>query len=243
MSLMPHGHQSGLFVRAPLDTVAKCILSWYEELERELKVSRNRMLLEEAWAFVDQDRTFIPDRAFLIPLGDWTAYFDGHSREFISSSHPRVLCARLKVETSYFSYDDRTPGMEGSAQFGHVRYVGGEFSAETRQVMVTHDGGWQFDEYGDALPFEQLDRYKLRRKADRLNVEVLRDYGAALGIPFWDEIAYGDQVVQIEQAKSPEVDAETAFRQIVKAARRSGLKGTLSWLNSRLGIWRPPEKL
>lgn len=243
MSLIPHGHRSGLFIHGPLNAVADCILAWYKELERTVKVERSAMTLENSWSFLDQGRFFNPNRAMLVPMKDWTAYFDNHSREFVAGAHRRELCRRLKCDTCHFFFDDRTLGMEGSCEFGHVRYESGEVAAKSRQVRVIHDSGWQFEEFGDPLPFEQLERYKLRKKADRLNPEILRDYGAALGVPFWDESAYGDQVVQIEEGSSLGVDSEKSFKQIVEAAKASGVKGKLLWLNSTLGLARPPENL
>lgn len=235
MSLMPHGHQSGLFINAPLRSVSDCLVQWGKELEDGTTAEYRNVPLSLAWSFVDNDRKVFDDRAFLIPIRNWTAYFDNNYREFISSSHPEVLCRRLRVDTCYFSYDDRTPGMEGSAQYGHVRYQKSEGSTKTRQVTVQHDGGWTFEEFGDPLPYEHLDKYKIRKKADRLNPELLRTYGQALGIPFWDESAYGREVIVLKWGRPPSKDPKAGFQRIVTAAKASGITGKLTWLRSVRG--------
>ncbi|MGH3932606.1 MAG: hypothetical protein ACRDTF_21830, partial [Pseudonocardiaceae bacterium] len=45
------------------------------------------------------------------------------------------------------------------------------------------DGRWEFNASGDPRPFEELDIYQVRRKAERLPLDLLGRYLAAVGIP------------------------------------------------------------
>ena len=65
MSLLPHNHHGGLFVKAPVPAVVDCLLKWGNEEppSRGTTVHRRRLPLEAAWALVDEERDFNPDRA------------------------------------------------------------------------------------------------------------------------------------------------------------------------------------
>src|SRR5687767_4725704 len=102
MSLFPDGRQVGLFVKAPLVDVADCLVQW----GNEPKVGRATVAeyrptagLKTGWEFVSQ-RAFIPYRAFLVDAGEWTAFFDNHSREFLAQAELYGLCDRLAADTA-----------------------------------------------------------------------------------------------------------------------------------------------
>ena len=213
MSLLPHGRQSGMFIRAPVTRVSRCLLYWGNEEtgNRFTTGESKRLTLQQAWEYL-AERKFNPDRAVLVPLGDWTAFVDNHPYEFLAAAELHVLCDRLRVDTCFFRFDD-APGTEhrGSAQFNYSRYVeGGEFPVKERQVMLLNEGGWKFQPSGDPLPFERLDLYALPKKRDRLTPDVLRAYGEALGIPFWDPAAYGQDVVLLRWGEKPATPAGAA---------------------------------
>lgn len=195
MSLFPNGHQSGMFIHADPASVARCLVSWGNEeiVGRRTKAERRSMSLKEAWLFLDQ-RIFTPDRGFVIPIGKgWSGFFDNHSREFVAGAELFVLCQRLKVDTCFLSYDHSTETERcGSGQFNYNRY--GHGTVLERQVMLLKEGGWSFQQGGEALPFEDLSAYAKPKKRERLTVEMLKGYGTALGLPFWDKTAYGTEV-------------------------------------------------
>lgn len=177
MSLLPYGHQGGMFIEARIDAVTECLVRWGNEEKVNIgtHAERAKMPLEEAWQHVAQ-RAFTPDRAVLIPVGGWTAFFDNHANEWLAAAELYILCERLRATTCFFLYEDRPERGEhrGSAQFNCCRYAGGEFPVRERQVTLLKENGWRFQETGDALPFERLDQYALPKKRDRLNPAVLR---------------------------------------------------------------------
>lgn len=238
MSLFPHGHRSGMFIQAPVDIVADCLVAWGNEeiVGRSTTAERKQLSLEEAWEWVGE-RKVPPDRGFLIPIAGWTAFFDNNKYEWLAAAKLYVLCKRLRVDTCFFSYDDQ-PETEhcGSAQFNFCRYVaGGEFPVKERQVLLLKESGWKFQESGDALPFEKVDGYAARKKRDRLNADVLRAYGEALDIPFWDADAYGQDVRLLKWGKHTAADTDSTLRKIMKIFGRPSL------IMDRDGIRRPPD--
>ena len=100
MSLLPHNHHGGLFVRASADAVADCLVRWGNEdrVGRNTTSTRTRASLEQAWAMLEP-RDWNPDRAVVIPLtGGWTAFFDNHSHEYTPAAEQYILALRLRTE-------------------------------------------------------------------------------------------------------------------------------------------------
>jgi hypothetical protein len=130
----------------------------------------------------------------------WTAFFDNHSREFLAQAKLSVLCRRLKVDTCFFSYDHSAATEHcGSIQFLYYQFTKDDkIATKTREVMLLKEGGWQFTQSGEPLPFEDLAAYERPKKKERLTPELLRQYGQAIGIPFWDSAAYGDTVYLLQ---------------------------------------------
>lgn len=60
-----------------------------------------------------------------------------------------------------------------------------------RVIYAMNDGGpWEFGQFGEPLPFEDVERYQARRVRDRFTMEMLRDYLQELGIRAFDEDFY-----------------------------------------------------
>jgi len=121
--------------------------------------------IKTGWEFVSR-RAFMPYRAFLISAGEWTAFFDNHSREFLAQAELYVLCDRLAADTCFFGCDNE------SAHFCFDHKDGAE--VKERQVMVYFEDHWVFSEQGEPLPFEDLTAYKRPRKKERLTPEILQ---------------------------------------------------------------------
>jgi hypothetical protein len=53
-----------------------------------------------------------------------------------------------------------------------------------RSIAAANDAGrWVFEELGETYPFEQKNRYRATRKANRFTPNMLHDYQRALGVP------------------------------------------------------------
>jgi hypothetical protein len=194
MSLLPHNHYGGLFIKAPADAVVDCLVKWGSAPPvRPRTAQRYRLTLEQAWALLEE-RKFSPDRAIVVPVAEgWTAFFDNHSHEFTPAAEQYILSLRLSTDAYWFYYDDAPDSANRrSAHFSVERRGDPNL---VRSVMLINESGWSFREHGPRLPFERADLYAQRRKHDRLNLDVLRQYGEALGLRFWDPSAYGDDIV------------------------------------------------
>ncbi len=81
-----------------------------------------------------------------------------------------------------------------------------------RSVGVSYDGyRWTFGLAGAVQPFEDTDRYLLRKKRDRFTPEMLSQYLAALGISMFDPDFYlpeGTSATLIEKVGSFAPDSQ-----------------------------------
>jgi hypothetical protein len=172
---------------------------------------RVEMSLQQAWESV-KERAFTPDRGFLISVGDsWTAFFNNHRDEYLAQAELYVLCERLEADTCFFSLDDRGDSIyRGSGHFCYNRFQGG--TVQERRVLLykeDEEEPWIFQQSGAPLPIELTDTYALPDPRDRMSAGLLRTYGQALGIPFWDPNAYGRDVILLRwSTKSTLSDAE-----------------------------------
>ena len=237
MSLLPHGRHAGMFIKAPPNAVADCLVTWGNEdkVNRFTTAERHRLPLAQAWDLV-AERKFNPDRAIVVPfLGVWAAFFDNHRDEHLAAAELYILCERLKMDAYFFMYDDHEGSEQrGSAQFCAYRFAGG---VQQRQVMLYKERSWVFQQTGDPLSFEKVETYTLPKKRDRLNVDTLHAYGAALGIPFSDPAAYGQDVVLLSWGEKPSTQPTAPDSALKKVM---GIFGRPSLVMDRHGLRRPP---
>jgi hypothetical protein len=217
MPLLPFDHHGGLFVKAPAESVADCLVRWGNEdkVSRSTRATRKRLPYEQALDLLTP-RQWSPDRAIVVPLaGGWTAFFDNHSHEYTPTAEQFILGERLNTPACWFYYDDKADSpFRGSAQFILERFGS---PAQSRTLDVgNEEGRWHFQGSGDRLPFERADLYALPRKRDRLPLNVLRGYGQALGIPFSDAGAYGSDIVYLSWGEKRPADPTSTLVKLLR---------------------------
>ena len=172
------------------------------------------------------------NRACLVQFGAAKcAYFDNQSREALPHAELYNVVELLRTKSCFFSHDESVdPPHNGTTQFAAYQFVDG--SVRQRQVSLYKDGPWKFFQTGEPLPFERLDAYQLAKKKDRLTPEILREYGKALDIPFWDEGAYQNDVVLLHWGNQP-ADEQAAVEAVTRVF------GQPSFILDRHGLRRP----
>jgi len=202
--LFPFGLKSGTFIDAPLTQVHQCLLYWASGNPADVDIRGRRLNEPFAQALQHlEPRFFNPDRAILISLANgWTVFFDNHSHHFSPASELFVLCLRLKTRTCFFFHE--TEGSQaGSSVFNHNTFAPPSMVNE-RMVWLGKESRWEFRAAGEPLPFENLEAYRERRIRDRLPASLLREYGQALGVAFWDPDQYtANSVLLGWQSKIP----------------------------------------
>jgi hypothetical protein len=73
-------------------------------------------------------------------------------------------------------------------------------------MMLSDQDGWEFDNYGEPLPFEDVEKYKEKFARNRFTPEMLDTYLNECGIDFFNEDFYmphGSKAYIIEQVRLP----------------------------------------
>ena len=185
MSLLPDNHQVITVVQANATAVVSCLLSWGTEVGTFVRESPGTGGYAAIWPSLGEPCCPSTKGVVIGLQNKWTAFFDNNNLQDIAHSVAWNLTRLLGVASYSFCADDNpTSEQRGSAVF--AARSPSAANPIKRFVMVTHDSGWQFTQSGQPFPFERLDLYAAKRKADRLNTEVLKSYASAIGVSFWN---------------------------------------------------------
>ncbi len=182
----------GIF-HAPIDKVVRTAQPWKPPRGSPWR-SRHHPDLEEAVGAHAPYLLGVETAAFAVASrdGEWTAA--------LSSAAPvrgdlQFLRARaaydVKCEFVGVEWTPASDEVFANATFTHLQAGRGLFRRsrleDARWIQASdQDETWEFDAVGEPLPFEEPQRYNARRKADRLGLDMLGRYLAALGVPVDD---------------------------------------------------------
>lgn len=197
MSLVPYGHASGIYVKSSLNSVAKCLDLWGKEdaVYRHYASAEMQFSLDRLFDLIS-NRAFTPNTAVLVEMNNgYTAFFDNQSDEFLSTAEPFVLCERLKVPVFSFSgYSNAESPHFGNYIFCGLKYTEG---VQRRHVSLIRDGSWKFTQTGQPYNFENILAYKQRKMKDRMSVELLKKYGDAVGLKYYEPSSYTNRAMAL----------------------------------------------
>jgi hypothetical protein len=193
----PDGGLTISFFSAPAHALSREIVEWGSEVRR--KVTPYYPLPGTWTEFLGEYIT--PNTSIVIvpTRSEWCAYIGNDRIGGMPDSELVVIPERLHTRSISFAIGDlhrcKKENRPYAAMFRY--YDATRREIVQRSVEVLWDGGrWEFHEYGAALPFEEADAYKSRRKGDRLTPEMLVRYARTLGIRL-DE---GDSFYKLDQA-------------------------------------------
>jgi len=132
-------------------------------------------------------------RSAFVPLEEWTVYFsngpNGTDTGLLPRSVPDALdCRAIQA----MCIPDRTVGMFSARILSMFSPV----LAQCRHVSVIQDSGrWNFTQWGDPYPFEDVSAYGARLTRTRLTPERLYTYLAKLGVPYDVEPSWNSALV------------------------------------------------
>ncbi|THT95456.1 hypothetical protein E9531_17140 [Lampropedia puyangensis] len=134
----------------------------------------------------------------------WVLYL---SNNFINGtdvhSQPSYFSREWRIRNlSLVMVEDVPSKKPGSFQF--VLRDGTSGSLKTRSVVAHKESRWEFEEYGDPLPFELLDKYKSRKIKDRLDSEMMEFYCKHFGISLFDTDFYAGEAWLIKTYPLPQ---------------------------------------
>src|SRR5579859_355490 len=229
---VPLTYQVG-FLEAPLENTLEAFLKWQSEIgaefERQPRHERFVGTLQQALARLEP-LTTPPTRILLIETcSRWTAFFNnglrmsdpespvGHLCTIIPCRGVVVHCAPDRSQTA----DPDSLRIYGIVSFKMFATHETSWLNQDRAIVAMNDGGdWLFSADGIQQPFEEPERYKARRIADRLTDEMLERYCKALGIRLFDDAFYGMKAAVINTVQklppgAPVMSLEEARSHIV----------------------------
>jgi hypothetical protein len=121
-----------------------------------------------------------PNRcAFLETSERWTAYIDNDRIGNWPLSFLFCMAERLRTEcvALALAVDSADPT---ECAFGY--WDGRSGSVRSRTIELIRDSQWEFQQRGEPLPFEDVDRYAARRISERFSNNIVLDYASKLQI-------------------------------------------------------------
>lgn len=136
--------------------------------------------LAEAFHFLTPlIREFATRTLVLQTTTNWTAFFNNRAGDQIDVALNQHLSASLNTraimafhkDDTVRKLHDRVAGVPGGTIFHFY-----EAGVPMRQLSCINDSPWSFDHFGEPLPFERIERYSAKKKRDRFDFELLKDY-------------------------------------------------------------------
>lgn len=136
----------------------------------------------------------------------WVAVFADRDDAYISEvAHPAhaIPCRAVNIQWVPHTYDRATKqGRFGGVGFQTLADHPTDWLNVERAIGVWADTpGWEFEQTGEPLPFEDVDQYRVRRVQSRFPPELLVKYCHAYGIDAFDPNFYGPNFRIYEPAK------------------------------------------
>lgn len=191
------------FLQVDAQSAATEFTRWQREIQSVLGISVERRglagNLEELFRSVLPLRMADTTRELFVPTSSkWTAYFDNGYRG-TDPSAIRHLAERLSCLTVWLVARPHTLRKSGARWEGrHGALLMAIYGPEPtehlnlkREIRLQNDAGrWEFYLSGPPFPFEDVERYRARRKTDRFTFNMLKRYLGELGIRPFDENFY-----------------------------------------------------
>ena len=195
------------FLEAAVDAIGPTVAEWTRKNHRVVSVTPMNAPLSEALLRLEPLTTPQRRELYLSTHSNWTAYFDNGVNGAdafgpISYLSEQLGCRGLiatSIPHTVEEHNGLERGFPGAVQFELFASEQREFLNYERSVSLVYDnGGWRFDANGALQPFENVERYRTRKIAERFTTNMLHEYCQALGIRLQDEGFYGPPGVLIE---------------------------------------------
>lgn len=170
---------------------------------------------------------------------NWSAYIPNGYLGGDVHSTPSYLAGKLKIRTLTVILVEDLPGEQpGSVQFvlcdgrrateKETRH-GIMYECPTRSVLAHKESRWEFSEYGEPLPFEEVNQYRAKKIKDRLTFEMVERYCGHLGVELFDPDYYAGAGYIIHSYPPPNAvfypEYTNARDWVRKTAKDRGQKG------------------
>lgn len=191
------------FIDAPVDNVLETIIDRFEnKLKIKTKTSKVTTCFEDL--LINSLPFMLPRKIIIFETKNkWTGFIQNNLRTEVH--HADVIASSINVKIvageAWLSNYGKTINGWGGGTFSYMEK--GRF---IRHLMLSDQDRWQFDQSGEPLPFEDLEKYKEKFARNRFTPEMLDKYLKEFGIDFFNEDFYmplGSKAYIIEEVRPP----------------------------------------
>lgn len=177
-------------IQAPLERLLPEFENWHSSFGTKYARTEIATSLADAFDALLPLAASKMRRLFVATRSNWVACFQNGiqgSDPFPAMSYLAVrmgvLAMRLCCTPQHAAYPATIWEVYAPESLG-----GGSPLGYRRSIAAANDGGrWVFEESGERYPFEQVERYAVRRKGDRFTAEMLRAYLLHFGIELFTD--------------------------------------------------------
>lgn len=187
--------QAMILVRAPVKTVAIALGAEVNRLEKKgrLECPRGWVAMRSLDELFRGTETFTisPTHCYALPTKTrWTVLWNNEFARWGDDSLAHRLTIFHALETVSFCSSDRTSTQLAGTHVTFRRPTGDENPTRRNVYCCSQGSRWHFEQHGEPLPEEDLERYERSPKRERLNEQGLMELLERLGAAPWRESAY-----------------------------------------------------
>ena len=225
----PKGSTAMCLFETDFETFTKSFFEWWSELGRKYDCFNINGL---SWLDFFERYDNLHPRYIITPTrANWVIFFYNSGIGSIHGSAHSHMARRLKIRSVGITIDDNEVALMQNRPYGTQFWYADGRGQRTidRAIDLIRDGKkWEFQQYGDPLPFEKPEVYLSRKKADRLSTALISEYLACLGIDSESEdFLIPEQSLGIKEYIKPTTDEDVnALMQKLTDAANETLAGT-----------------
>ena len=206
------------FLEVPYDKLVDCIAQWERKRDKYREVPIQKIEIGGTWE--QRLNSLLPltlhsPKAMISETQSrWCGYVDNGMQGTDLNSDPYFLCQELGIrEISVVMVRDIPKIEPGSTQFNYydgtraekvVSATGWHYKVPGRSVLAHRESRWEFEEWGEPFPFEELEQYQARRIKDRLTPEMVERYCSHFGIDLFNPDFYSGRACIFERQVHPD---------------------------------------
>lgn len=217
----PVTHDFGL-IQAPLERLLRELEDWHRSFGATYLRTDITSSLDDALTSLLPLAQSKTRRLFVATKSDWIACFQNGiqgSDPFPAMSYLArrmdALAMRICCTPEHAAYPAAIWEVYASEALGGNPPLG-----YRRSIAAMNDGGrWIFEESGVRYPFEQVERYRARRRQDRFTGEMLHDYLRHFGVELFTDaflcVSAETPAVRLQQVTNVHHTPEFTLEQVV----------------------------
>lgn len=199
------------FFKIGCDEMAQAFFEWSERINTQFGLAHTERLERLTDPLEKKLIRLLPlakgreNKRLMLPTKSaWTAFMTNGFYGGDIHSPVSYMGEKLKVVNLSIVMVADVPG----SQPGSTQFVFRDMTSEPhkiRSIIAHRESRWEWNEYGESLPYEETERYKAKKIKDRLTPEMVERYCRHLGIDLFDPDFYEGDGYMVHSYSPPNV--------------------------------------